>query len=80
MGTKIPILGIIKCWLVPVIQLLGKKAEKNMLPLQPGDVPDTFADTKALVDDVGYQPATTVEVGVKNFVDWYVDYYKVDLN
>jgi UDP-glucuronate 4-epimerase len=59
---------------------LGKKAEKNMLPLQPGDVPDTFADTKALVDDVGYQPATTVEVGVKNFVDWYVDYYKVDLN
>jgi len=59
---------------------LGKKAEKNMLPLQPGDVPDTYADTKALVDDVGYQPATTVEVGVKNFVDWYVDYYKVDLN
>jgi UDP-glucuronate 4-epimerase len=51
-----------------------------MLPLQPGDVPDTYADTKALVDDVGYQPATTVEVGVKNFVDWYVDYYKVDLN
>jgi len=59
---------------------LGKKAEKNMLPLQPGDVPDTYADTKALVDDVGYQPATTVEVGVKNFVDWYLDYYKVDLN
>jgi len=59
---------------------LGKKAEKNMLPLQPGDVPDTYADTKALVDDVGYQPATTVAVGVKNFVDWYVDYYNVDLN
>ena len=59
---------------------LGRKAEKNMLPLQPGDVPDTYADTKALVDDVGYQPATTVEVGVKNFVDWYLDYYKVDLN
>jgi len=59
---------------------LGKKAEMNMLPLQPGDVPDTYADTKALVDDVGYQPATTVEVGIKNFVDWYVDYYNVDLN
>jgi len=61
-------------------ECLGRKAEKNMLPLQPGDVPDTYADTKALVDDVGYQPATTVEVGVKNFVDWYLDYYKVDLN
>ena len=59
---------------------LGKKAEMNMLPLQPGDVPDTYADTKALVDDVGYQPATTVEVGIKKFVDWYVDYYNVDLN
>jgi UDP-glucuronate 4-epimerase len=61
-------------------ECLGKKAEMNMLPLQPGDVPDTYADTKALVDDVGYQPATTVEVGVKKFVDWYVDYYNVDLN
>ena len=61
-------------------ECLGRKAEKNMLPLQPGDVPDTYADTKALVDDVGYQPATTVEVGVKNFVDWYLDYYNVDLN
>jgi len=61
-------------------ECLGRKAEKNMLPLQPGDVPDTYADTKALVDDVGYQPATTVEVGVKYFVDWYLDYYNVDLN
>jgi len=61
-------------------ECLGRKAEKNMLPLQPGDVPDTYADTKALVDDVGYQPATSIEVGVKNFVDWYIDYYNVDLN
>jgi UDP-glucuronate 4-epimerase len=59
---------------------LGRKAEKNMLPLQPGDVPDTYADTEALVKDVDYQPSTTVEVGVKNFVDWYVEYYNVDLN
>ena len=59
---------------------LGKKAEKNMLPLQPGDVPDTYADTEALVKDVDYQPNTTVEVGIKNFVDWYVEYYNVDLN
>ena len=59
---------------------LGRKAEKNMLPLQPGDVPDTYADTEALVKDVDYQPNTTVEVGIKNFVDWYVEYYNVDLN
>jgi len=61
-------------------ECLGKKAEKNMLPLQPGDVPDTYADTEALVKDVDYQPNTTVEVGVKNFVDWYVEYYNVDLS
>ncbi|MDJ0908312.1 MAG: NAD-dependent epimerase [Woeseiaceae bacterium] len=55
---------------------LGKKAEKNLLPLQPGDVPDTWADTKALADDVGYQPSTPVEVGVRKFVEWYVDFYE----
>jgi len=57
-------------------QCLGKKAEMNLLPLQTGDVPDTFADVEALVRDVGYKPATPVEVGVKNFVDWYLSYYK----
>ncbi len=60
-------------------ECLGKKAEKNMLPLQPGDVPDTWADTDALATDVGYQPGTPIEVGVKNFVDWYLEYYKADL-
>ena len=54
---------------------LGKEAEKNLLPLQPGDVPDTWADTTDLANDVGYQPATPVEVGVKNFVDWYLEFY-----
>jgi UDP-glucuronate 4-epimerase len=54
---------------------LGKTAEKNMLPLQPGDVPDTWADTKALADDVGYQPSTSIETGVKNFVEWYLEFY-----
>jgi UDP-glucuronate 4-epimerase len=58
-------------------QCLGRKAEKNLLPLQLGDVPDTWADVGALVDAVGYQPATTVEVGVSRFVDWYLDYYQV---
>ena len=55
---------------------LGKKAEKNLLPLQPGDVPDTYADVQALVDDVDYKPATSVEDGIARFVEWYRDFYK----
>lgn len=58
-----------------VEKALGKEAEKNLLPLQAGDVPDTWADTSDLAADVGYQPATPVEVGVKNFVDWYLEFY-----
>ena len=58
---------------------LGRKAQKNLLPLQLGDVPDTWADVEDLVTDVGYRPSTPVEVGVRNFVDWYLDYYKVKL-
>ena len=56
---------------------LGRKAEMNMLPLQPGDVPDTYADVQDLIRDVGYKPATTVEDGVARFVDWYRDFYRV---
>ena len=62
-----------------VEKCLGKTAEKNLLPLQPGDVPDTWADTQALADDVGYQPATPVDVGVRNFVEWYLEFYKDEL-
>jgi len=58
-----------------VEEALSRKAVKNMLPMQPGDVPDTFADIDDLVRDVGYRPSTPVEVGVKRFVEWYVDYY-----
>ena len=58
-------------------ECVGKKADMNMLPLQPGDVPDTWADTEALSNDVGYAPSTPIEVGVKNFVDWYCEYYDV---
>ena len=57
-------------------QCLGRRADKNLLPLQLGDVPDTWADVEALVHDVGYRPATALEVGVRKFVDWYLDYYK----
>ena len=56
---------------------LGKKAEKNMLPLQPGDVPATYADVSDLVSAVGYKPDMSVEQGVANFVDWYRDFYQV---
>ena len=56
-------------------ECLGRKAQKNFLPLQPGDVPDTCADIDDLVRDVGYRPATPVEVGVKNFVEWFCEYY-----
>ena len=58
---------------------LGRKAEKNLLPLQPGDVPDTWADVEDLVTDVGYRPGTPVEQRRARFVDWYLDYYKVQL-
>lgn len=55
---------------------LGKKAQKNFLPLQPGDVPATYANIDALVNDVGYKPATPIESGIARFVDWYRGYYK----
>ncbi|MCZ8132981.1 MAG: NAD-dependent epimerase [Steroidobacteraceae bacterium] len=56
-------------------QYLGRKAEKNLLPLQVGDVPDTWADIDDLARDVGYAPTTPVEEGVKRFVDWYLGHY-----
>jgi UDP-glucuronate 4-epimerase len=55
---------------------LGRKAEKNLLPLQPGDVPDTYADVADLVRDVDYRPATSVEDGVGRFVAWYREFYR----
>jgi UDP-glucuronate 4-epimerase len=55
---------------------LGRKAEKNLLPMQAGDVPDTWADAEDLVREVGYRPATPVEEGVAKFVAWYLDYYR----
>ena len=56
-------------------ECLGRKATMNMLPLQAGDVPDTWADIADLQRDVGYTPATPVEVGIRRFVDWYLQYY-----
>jgi UDP-glucuronate 4-epimerase len=56
-------------------ETLGRKAIKNFLPLQAGDVPETCADIDDLVRDVGYRPATPVEVGVRAFVDWFCEFY-----
>jgi UDP-glucuronate 4-epimerase len=56
-------------------ECLGRKAQKNFLPMQLGDVPDTFADIEDLVQEVGYRPATSVEVGVRKFVEWFCEYY-----
>lgn len=58
-------------------EALGKRAIKDLLPLQPGDVPDTFADVSELVNAVGYKPATPVKEGVANFVAWYRTYFGV---
>ena len=58
-------------------ECLGRKAEMNLLPLQPGDVPDTASDVEALRRDTGYRPSTPIETGIRNFVDWYRDYYRV---
>lgn len=58
-------------------EALGVEAEKEFLPMQPGDVPATFADVSALQQDVGFHPDTPIEVGIGEFVNWYRDYYKV---
>jgi len=55
---------------------LGLRAEKNLLPLQPGDVPATYADVYDLMRDMDFKPVTSIEIGVKRFVDWYRSYYR----
>ena len=69
------------CSLLKFIEILedciGIKAIKNLLPMQPGDVPYTFADTDDLMNDVGYKPDTKIEEGISRFVKWYKEYYKI---
>ena len=57
-------------------QAMGKKAIKNFLPMQPGDVPRTYADVDELMQDVGFKPTTTIEQGIEKFVRWYEDFYQ----
>ena len=56
---------------------LGKEAKKNMLPMQPGDVAETYAETSQLGNDFGFQPNTDIQTGVDHFVAWYKEYFKV---
>lgn len=72
-NNPVPLLDFIGC----IEDALGKKAEKNLLPLQDGDVPETYANTDALRDWVGFVPGTSVQTGIANFVAWYRAYYKV---
>jgi UDP-glucuronate 4-epimerase len=55
---------------------LGKTIEKNMMPIQPGDVPATYANVDDLVEDLDYKPATPIQDGVDRFVDWYLEFFK----
>lgn len=55
---------------------MGKSAQKNLLPMQPGDVPRTYADVDELIRDVGFKPTTTIEQGIEKFVRWYKDFYQ----
>ncbi|MCX7910527.1 MAG: NAD-dependent epimerase [Endomicrobia bacterium] len=58
---------------------LGKKAKKNLLPIQPGDVVETYADIEDLIRDIGFKPSTSIEVGIRNFIEWYKEYYNIKI-
>ncbi len=58
-------------------ETIGKKAKKNLLPMQPGDVPSTWADTTALERELGYKPKVDVKEGIKKFVEWYMEFYNI---
>jgi UDP-glucuronate 4-epimerase len=59
-------------------RVLGRTAQKELLPLQPGDVPESFADITASRRDLGFDPKTTIEVGLARFVEWYKEYHRID--
>jgi len=72
-SSPVPLLDFIGC----IEQALGKTADKRLLPMQPGDVPATYANTDALNDWVGFSPDTPLQDGINRFVSWYRDYYRV---
>ena len=72
-GSPVKLMDFIEA----IEETLGKKAKKNLLPMQPGDVPSTYADTSALERDLGYKPYTDVKEGIKKFVEWYRGFYNI---
>lgn len=73
-GNNAPVM--LTAFIEAIEQKLGKKAERNLMPIQPGDVPRTYADVTDLVNDLGYKPSTPIADGVSKFIDWYLWYYK----
>jgi UDP-glucuronate 4-epimerase len=72
-NNPVELMGLIRT----LEEALGRTAEKRMLPMQPGDVPATYADVEALVQDVGFAPKTPIADGVRAFVQWYRSYYNI---
>ena len=73
-NDPVELMDFIRC----IEEATGRKAVMNMLPMQPGDVPRTFADVEALAAATGFRPRTPIEIGIGRFVDWYKDFYKID--
>ncbi|MDA3884312.1 MAG: NAD-dependent epimerase [Candidatus Delongbacteria bacterium] len=76
-GSDSPVL--LMDFIETIEKYIGKKAIKNMLPLQPGDVPASHADVKDLIKNFDYSPSTKIEDGIKKFIDWYIEFYKIKL-
>jgi len=76
-GSNKPVL--LMDFIETIEKYLGKEAKKNFLPLQPGDVPASHADVKDLINDFGYSPGTSIQQGIKNFLEWYIDFYKIKI-
>ncbi len=72
-GSPVKLMDFIEA----IEETLGKKAKKNLLPIQPGDVPSTWADTSDLERDLGYKPYTPVKIGIKKFIEWYRRFYNI---
>ncbi len=64
-------------FITAIEKAIGKEAKKNLLPIQPGDVPETYADVSDLIEDLGYRPATPIQEGVERFIQWYREFYNV---
>ncbi len=73
-NTTVELMDFISC----IEKKLDKTAKKNMLPIQPGDVSKTWANVDALIKDYDYKPSTSIEDGIEKFIDWYIEYYKIE--